>query len=119
MQLTLFGMGEQKLLQASYQLNCSQTYLATDLQMVCKFKFVCYGIIKVLYVPWFNSGGPIKSDASIFYTFFIFSSHMLNCSKNDLETDLPMVCKFKLVRCSHSKIEFGALCVPFQKYEIV
>ena len=29
----------------SYQLNCSQTNLVTDLPMVCKFKFVCCGHI--------------------------------------------------------------------------
>ena len=35
--------------------------LMIDLQMVCKFKFVCYGrntFFLVLYVPWFNFGSP-------------------------------------------------------------
>ena len=36
----------QKTLWASYQLNCSQTNLATDLPMVRKFKFVHCGHIK-------------------------------------------------------------------------
>ena len=47
--------GGAKRFRESYQPNCSQTDLSTDLPMVCKFKFVCYGHIKkVLYVPWFN-----------------------------------------------------------------
>ena len=35
--------------------------------MVCKIKFVRYDHIKklTLYVPWFNSDGPLKSEVSI------------------------------------------------------
>ena len=36
----------QKRLRASYRLNCSQTDLATDLPMICKFKFVRYSRIE-------------------------------------------------------------------------
>ena len=44
------GRGKgQKRLRTSYRHNCSQTDLATDLPMVCKFKFVRLGHIKKNY----------------------------------------------------------------------
>ena len=42
--------------------------LVTHLQLVCKLNFVRYSHINekklALYVPWFNSDGPLKSKVS-------------------------------------------------------
>ena len=43
--------------------------LLTDLPMICKFNFILYsgmGEKIALYVPWFNFGGPLKSEMSDF-----------------------------------------------------
>ena len=53
----------------------------------------------------------IKSPMRQFFflRFFpIFSSFWLNCSKNKLATDLPMVCKFMFVCYGHKK-KYSAL----------
>ena len=84
----------------------------------------------VFYVSPFNSDGPLKSDASKFSPFFHFSSFHLNCSKTDLVTDLPMVCKFNFVRYGDLKKEYCSFCLgliltaskvrsaPFQKADV-
>ena len=62
-------------------LNCSPTDLATDLVMVWKYKFVCYGHIKkklALYVPLFNSDGPLKSKVSHFKNMRFFNFQALD-----------------------------------------
>ena len=49
-------------------LNSSKKVLVTHLQLVCKLNFVRYSHINekklALYVPWFNSDGPLKSKVS-------------------------------------------------------
>ena len=56
--------GPLKHLWLSYQLYCSQTDLLTDLHMVSKFTFICYGHIKKksksLCLPLFYSDSSLK-----------------------------------------------------------
>ena len=61
--------GEQKYLFTPYPLDCSLTNLLTNPSMVCKFKFICYGLKKKIqrrYVSAFNFAGTPKSKMSNF-----------------------------------------------------
>ena len=82
--------------------------LATDLPMVCKFKFVRYGYIKqnlvlnVSEVPYFQK--------------CLRASYRPNCSQTDLVTDLPIVCKLKFVRYGSIKKKVTLYVPRFSSY---